>query len=67
MSTNDHRTAQLGDLVVAAFDDAACFSSDPAEVSRIATRRVIDLVRRSRRSAATLSRLSSRTIGRTGR
>jgi len=49
MRTNNHRTAQLGDLVVAAFDEAAYFSADPAEVSRLATRTVRDMVRRAPR------------------
>ena len=37
MKTSVRRTAQLGDLVVAAFDAAARLSADPREVSRLAT------------------------------
>jgi hypothetical protein len=35
---------RLGELVVAAFDEAATRSTDPREVSRLATQTVIDLV-----------------------
>jgi hypothetical protein len=45
MHTNAHETAQLGELVVAAFDEAAQYSSDPREVSRLATRAVMHLLR----------------------
>lgn len=45
MSTNAHETAQLGELVVAAFDEAAQYTSDPREVSRLATRAVMHLLR----------------------
>ncbi len=37
MAIPDPRTMSLGDLIVAAFDQAALFSSDPLEVSRLAT------------------------------
>jgi hypothetical protein len=37
MRTTTRRTAQLGDLVVAAFDGAARLSADPFVVSRLAT------------------------------
>ena len=47
MRTNAHETAQLGQLVVAAFDEAAQYSSDPLEVSRLATRAVMHLLRRA--------------------
>ena len=45
MRTNAHETAQLGELVVAAFDAAAQYNSDPREVSRLATRAVMHLLR----------------------
>jgi hypothetical protein len=45
-------TASLGDLVVAAFDTAARLSSDPREVSRLATRIVQQMVRRGGRVGA---------------
>jgi hypothetical protein len=50
MSTNVQQTAQLGELVVAAFDEAADYSSDPREVSRLATRAVMHLLRRARKT-----------------
>jgi hypothetical protein len=44
MTTDTKRTVQLGDLVVAAFDEAAHHSSDPEEVSRLATRVVMQML-----------------------
>lgn len=49
MRTNVHPTAQLGELVVAAFDKAAQYSTDPREVARLATRAVMHMLRRARR------------------
>ena len=46
MRTHVHKTAQLGDLVVVAFDMAAQYSTDPGEVSRLATRAVMHMLRR---------------------
>ena len=51
MKTHVHKTALLGDLVVAAFDEAARHSADPREVSRLATRTVARLLRRARRTS----------------
>lgn len=48
MVMNLHETAPLGELVAAVFDEAALYTSDPAEVSRLATRAVMNLLRRSR-------------------
>jgi hypothetical protein len=48
MKTTAHKTAQLGDLVVAAFDKAAQYSTDPREVSRLATRAVMHMLLRAR-------------------
>lgn len=47
MRTDTHNTVQLGDLVVAVFDDAAQYSTDPREVSRLATQVVLHLLRRT--------------------
>jgi hypothetical protein len=47
MSATANETAQIGDLVVAAFDLAARYSTDPKEVSRLATTAVIHLLRRA--------------------
>lgn len=46
MTTHIHETAELGDLVVAAFDEAALYSHDPSEVSRLATRAVAHMLLR---------------------
>ncbi len=46
MKTYARRTAQLGELVAAAFDAAARFSPDPRVVSRLATLTVARYLRR---------------------
>jgi hypothetical protein len=43
-----HKTAPLGELVVAAFDGAARYSTDPREVSRLATQALARMLRRGR-------------------
>ena len=35
--TLPHKTAKLGDVIAAAFDEASRYSKDPKEVSRMAT------------------------------
>jgi hypothetical protein len=40
--------ARVGDLIVAAYDEAARYATDPAEVSRLATRTVIHILERGR-------------------
>ena len=55
MKTQVYRTTQFGELVVAAFDGAAGYSTDPLEVSRLATQAVTHILRRARR--ASISRL----------
>jgi hypothetical protein len=42
-------TAQFGELIAAAFDEAARFSKDPKEVSRLATQAVQHLMQGARR------------------
>jgi len=49
MNTPFRKTAQLGDVVVAAFDSAALYSTDPREVSRLATQAVAHLLHHARR------------------
>lgn len=49
MRTHAQKTAQLGELVVAAFNEAARYSADPREVSRLATMAVTHMLRRARR------------------
>ncbi|MHB8877842.1 MAG: hypothetical protein ACYC8T_29465 [Myxococcaceae bacterium] len=46
------KTAQLGELVAAAFDSAAPYSSDPRELSRLATQAVTGMLRRAARATA---------------
>jgi hypothetical protein len=43
------RTARLGDVIAAVFDEAARFGATPGEVSRLAVRALEDLVRRAPR------------------
>ena len=50
MKKNIQQTEQLGDLVAAAFDEAEDYSSDPREVSHLATRAVMHLLRRARKT-----------------
>lgn len=50
MTTGMGRTATLGDLIAAVFDEAARFSVDPMEVSRLATQAVWRLLRRAGRA-----------------
>jgi hypothetical protein len=44
MKTHVHMRAELGDLVVAAYDEAARCSSDTREVSRLANKVVLHLL-----------------------
>jgi hypothetical protein len=50
MRTLTRRTAQLGELVAAAFDGAKRLSADPREVSRLATLVVNHVLYRERRT-----------------
>ena len=45
--TNTHGEITVGDLVAAVFDAAAQYSSDPKEVSRLATQTVMHMLRAS--------------------
>lgn len=47
MELNMHKTVQIGELIAAAFDEADRYSSDPREVSRLATRAVMHMLRSS--------------------
>jgi hypothetical protein len=49
MSENIDDEGRLGDLIVAAFDEAAQFTTDPAEASQLATRAVTHILERTRR------------------
>lgn len=41
------KTAPFGELLVAVFDEAACYSTDPEEISRMATEVVTRMLRRA--------------------
>ena len=45
--TRIQSTASLGELVVAAFDNAARYSANPARVARLATAAVTHMLRRA--------------------
>jgi hypothetical protein len=60
MRTHVQKSARLGDLVVAAFDEAARFSSDPREVSRLATQAVGHMLRGAQKRKISLSRPTMR-------
>jgi hypothetical protein len=47
MRANVRRTVQLGEVVVAAFDMAAQHSTDSREISRLATKAVVQMLRRA--------------------
>jgi hypothetical protein len=55
MKREPRETAQLGELIVAVFDIAARYSADPREISHLATRAVMEILRRARESAAPLA------------
>ena len=44
MKTHTHKRAELGDLVVAAYDEALRYSTDPREVSQLANKVVLHLL-----------------------
>lgn len=50
-------TAPLGDLITAAFDGARRYSTDPGEVSLLATQTVTHMLRRLGRPASTTGAL----------
>ena len=47
MTNQARQTTTLGDLVAAAFDEAERWSTDPREVSLLATQAVANLLRRT--------------------
>jgi hypothetical protein len=48
MRTHAHTTVQLGQLIVAVFDEAAQYGTTPEEVSRLATTVVTRMLRSAR-------------------
>jgi len=49
MRATFRKSAELGELVVAAFDTSAHYSANPREVSRLATRAIVHMLRTRRR------------------
>jgi hypothetical protein len=60
MTTHIHQSAPLGDLVVAAFDEAAHYSTNPREVSRLATQAVRHMLRGAQRRKILMPRPTMR-------
>jgi len=52
MRKSSRKTARLGDLIAAVFDEAGSYSRNPREVSRLATHVVRHLMRQAQRVAA---------------
>ena len=52
MKATFRKTAELGELVVTAFDNAARYSTNPREVSRLATRAIAHMLQPRRRQLA---------------
>jgi hypothetical protein len=50
MKTHGTLTASIGDLITTAFDEAAAATSDPRELTALATRTVEQLLRRAHRA-----------------
>jgi hypothetical protein len=48
MKTQLQQTVPLGDLILTVFDEAAQFSRDPQEVSRLAAQTIAHMVRHGR-------------------
>ncbi len=49
MRANLRKTAELGEVVVTAFDKAAHYSTDPREVAQLATQAIALMLRSQRR------------------
>ena len=64
MRTHVQQTAQLGELIAAAFDEAARYSTDPREVSRLAARAVAHMLQRAWWALIPLSPHTTRTKAR---
>ena len=48
MRTTQEKTTSLGELVTTVYDDAARYSQDPREVSRLATQTIAHMLRHAR-------------------
>jgi hypothetical protein len=51
MKAQFHQTMQLGELIAAAFDEAAFYSRDPLKVSQLAAGAVMHVLQRARRQS----------------
>lgn len=51
MKARVHKTTEFGELVLAAFDGAACYSTDPVVVARLAAGAVSLMLRHARTQA----------------
>ena len=49
MKNGMQKTASLGDLIAATFDEAARYSADPKEIARLASQAVAGLMSRAQR------------------
>lgn len=56
MKTRTQETAKLGDLIVAAFDEAARYSTDPKLVARLATCAVLEMLRHAPKASTARGR-----------
>jgi hypothetical protein len=63
MTTTIHRTVNLGDVVVAAFDEASHWASEPAEISRLATRTVRQILKLNRKTTGPTRQLNAPSRG----
>lgn len=62
MKVRVSKTVTLGELVIAAFDRAAQFSTDPTKISRLAAQRVTYVLERALRRHASVSKLTEVTL-----
>ena len=53
METNSNKTASLGAIIVTAFDQAAIYSNNPVEITRLATQAIRRLMQAQLMSPAT--------------
>lgn len=63
MRTDLSVTAPLGDLVLAVYDRAADYSTDPREVTHLATATLDHMLRHARQTSGILTMGPSRTFG----
>lgn len=54
MRTQVRKTIPLGEIIAAAFDEAAHHSNNPEEISHLATRAVNNMLRHARRGSSIL-------------